>query len=164
MSKTMDPDTFRDRVIKERDKVLAEYATDVEKVVDDVLAHQLEAIVLGVLGLERRFGDWEVRRHNQRGGTYPVAEAIIEHAQRYAQDKIREVLSAETVTLNPSQLASIRKVYRDTLVEQLKRHAEEIATQDAHTFVEEVLHATPEEAQVAEVAHRARDERMRGRW
>lgn len=146
-TKVVTPEQFREQVTTARDKMLTQYSPVVEDVVARLIDGQVEKMVLGVLGLEKRWDRWEMSYNN--GKDTPMLLAIKDKAEQVAGEVVEQAL-AEPITLSAAQIASIRKVYRDTVIARLKDIAEHVASRDAAHYVEEVLDVPADDRSVEE--------------
>ena len=132
----MEPNVNMDKVAqliqKSRDEWAEEYLKDVPKYVDKLLSDQFDDIIKKFLGMEKRWGGWEVDHCNGRAGNSIIGEEI----KAQVHEHLKGVITAavKNVKLSPAQVNAVQAEYRERLVYALRDAAMRKAEEDAEVI------------------------------
>ena len=104
----------------------------VDLVVERQIQNASEAILGATLGLQKRFGDWEVRDKS------PLANQVGQAALTAAMTALPDFMAQVTAT-RPRILTAARKAYEESFRERLLELVRERAEADAEKAVEALL-------------------------
>ena len=124
---------------KETQKVLKQYtARTIQNRIHDILDSSVESVLCRAIGMDKRFGDWEVVHCNGRGGESKVSDWLQQNAHKAVDDWLKKAMG-QLPPIPKDAVKSMRKEYLEHIERRVKERIRDRADDEAEKIVDEIF-------------------------